>query len=437
MKKISVLLALVMLLFSRAELTQAGDPDRAIAPGENDQARGLVDELRYTSLAEMEGAGLLAAKLASAPWSGYYWPTYAGQIANRYGDPGYGDNLDWSKNRDYLLKNLGVGKEEQLSPAEKYDLLVGDSNFTLTRKMILAGAPYMEREHEVPTWFGLCHGWAPAAMMMPRPDLGVTARAANGQSIYFSPSDLKALGTLLWANGRFATRFIGSRCNVKEPPRDPGDRETDPMCFDTNPATWHLAVVNQIGVSKRSFVLDTNAGYEVWNQPVAGYEYRYTNLLNGAPAKTLREGRVKVSDLPNDRFRNTRAPGTVYVVGVEMALEYVAENMPAVSTEDHPNNDVHMMQNYVYDLELNANNEIIGGEWRSHVHPDFLWAPAKDAKAKADGDVYLDRQGDREAWDGRSPLPASWREAILFSSEREQPLARIVEQLYKMVYQGR
>ena len=50
-----------------------------------------------------------------------------------------------------------------LSPAEKYDLLVGDANYGLTKQMWNAGKGYHDRYGSVESWMGYCHGWAPAA----------------------------------------------------------------------------------------------------------------------------------------------------------------------------------------------------------------------------------------------------------------------------------
>ena len=403
-----------------------------IAPLDNDLASDLVDELRLTNLARMEEAKLLQAHLETGPWSGSYWPIYAGEIANRYGDQKYAGDVMWKDNETYLESVLGKGSNDELSPAEKYDLLLGDSAFTLTQKMIHAGAPYVDREGIVPTWFGICHGWAPASLMEPRPRRSVKALGANGQELVFSPSDLKALASLLWANGAGETKFIGGRCNSASVARDRNHRETDPDCFDTNPASWHLAIVNQIGVAKRGFVADVSPGDQVWNQPAYGYSYLYANPITGAAAPTLAEAKVRLSDWHNDPYTATRSRAAVYVVKINMAFEYGSETQPSETGSDDPSLDSHANQNYVYDLELDGNDEIVGGEWYSTSHPDFLWVPAKGTKATSVGDASLDQRGDHSAWKLDAGIPRSWKAAGRVSAENEQPLARVVEQLLKV-----
>jgi len=403
-----------------------------IAPEANDQAADLVDVLKYTRLNEMEDAKLLAATLESSPWSDTYWPTYAGGIANRYGDGDYNAAQTWKFNEAYLEKVIGQGTDQKLSPAEKYDLLIGDSAFTMTNKMIHQGAPYADREGNVPMWFGLCHGWAPASFMMPRPATGLTVTAASGRKITFTPSDIKALGTLLWANGAGETKFIGGRCNEKEPARDGNFRPTNPDCFDTNPATWHLAVVNQIAVSKRSFVMDASSGPEVWNQPVLGYQYAYINPVTRESGRKLSDFKVRIKDVKNDPFAAKRSRAAEYLVKIVMSVEYLSENTPSIAMDDSPEKDSRSVQTYSYDLELDRDDKIVGGEWYTSVRPDFLWLPALGSHATSVGDIWLDRRGDTTAWDVNSPMPASWQKAAKLSSAKEQPLERVVKKLFEL-----
>ncbi|MGZ3656537.1 MAG: hypothetical protein ACXVB9_06135 [Bdellovibrionota bacterium] len=408
-----------------------------IEPMDNDLASDFADELKFTNLGQMESANLLAARLENGPWSGSYWPVYAGEIANRYGDSNYDASMNWKDNARYLESALGKGTNRELSPAEKYDLLIGDTGFTLTKKMIRAGAPYAERDGSVPSWFGICHGWAPASFMEARPQHSVKTKAADGREIEFNPSDIKALLTLLWANGAGETRFIGGRCNRPTSPRDANNRETDSDCFDTNPATWHLSVVNQLGVSKRGFVADVSPAAEVWNQPAVGYRYGYLNPITGAAAGTLEAAKVKLADWSADPFSRTRSPKAVSVVKINMSFEYGSETQAQVSTEDRPEMDAHATQHYLYDLELDEKDEIVGGEWYSVNHPDFLWVPVKGSKASSTGDAALDRQGDHSVWTREAVIPRSWKAAAKVSSANEQPLARVVEALLDFSGQGR
>ncbi len=395
---------------------------------ENDRPENLVDQLLYKTPKEMEEAGLTSAQLKDEPWSGYYWALYQGSVANRYTDSHFPKDNNIDIITEYVNKPQ-VSSVNLLSPAEKYDLLVGDSKKTLTDTVLRNGASYAKSndDRSIEKWMGICHGWAPAAYMYPRPARALKLTAADGVTqISFYPDDIKALASLLWANAQPDVRFIGGRCNNKTPKEDENGRTTDPDCFDTNPGTWHLSVVNQIGAAKRSFVMDASYDYEVWNQPIYSYEYSYYNPQTLKAVKTLAEATVLKSDFTADKFPTWRSPEGKSIVGIVMKLVYIAETQPIKSTADSPTDDRRVAVRYLYDLELNAKGEIIGGEWRVNRHPDFLWTPAPNARALSVGDGYLRDS----SWDSSThPLPASWLKAARFASSKMQPLTAVMDEL--------
>jgi hypothetical protein len=404
-----------------------------------DNPANLVDTLKLKTLAQMEKAYLLGAALDETPWSDDYWPLYAGVLAKRYADPKFPGGLGWKRKTDYILKNLGsAGDLNQLSPAEKYDLLVGDGDWTMTKAMIDEGRRYWEETKKVETWMGICHGWAPAAYMLPRPKNAVQVTAADGKTqLTFFPSDIKALSSSLWAHTNVPTRFMGGRCNVKKPKEDENGRVLDETCNDTNPGAWHLTVVNQIGVAKRSFVMDATYDMEVWNQPIYSYSYTYFNPQTLETTDRLSSARIALTDYKRDKFKTYRAPETKFVVGVSMNVTYSVEVEPSHALTDSPQNDGLNTVNYMYDLELNADGEIIGGEWYTNLHPDFLWTPEKGEEALSIGDTFLDSQNDRSKWNGTDTVPALWQKAATRASQEGQPLARIVKGLLEAANGGK
>lgn len=395
-----------------------------------DDAKGLLGTLRYTDLPSMEGANLLSAMVPHAPWSDTYWPIYLGQIAARYASSEFRTSTPWPKIMDSMLNSAPPSDVALLSPAEKYDLLVGDGDRTLTKAMLATGESYFKQNGKIEAWMGLCHGWAPASYMLPRPARMITVLAADGRTqIPFFPSDLKALGTLLWASAQPPSRFIGQRCNTKAPSSDAIGRITEPGCADTNPGTWHLAVVNQIGVAKQSFVMDATFDYEVWNQPVLSYRYTYFNPQVGSSSRDmkLKDATIPMSAYTNDRFKNYRSPNAKAVVGIAMDVTYVIENNPNHRDPDQPEYDAMRTQQYLYDLELDSTGHIIGGEWYTNNHPDFLWTPAPGARAASVADGSLSSKD----WNGRTRIPENFAGAARKSSSRGQPLAAIVEALFR------
>ncbi len=402
----------------------------------NDQASNLVDNFSHFGLQSMESSGLKSARLRTTPWSCDYWAICRGILGKRYADPGFPQSTDWKECYDYvqsrsvasILASGNAAAIDLLSPAEKYDILVGDSNYTLTKKMWAEGRYYYERNGSVATWMGICHGWAPAAYMLPRPTGTVRVLAADGHTwLTFYPSDIKGLASLLWAKVPSRSKFIGGRCNETNPPVDPQNKRIlSDRCFDTNPGTWHLAVVNQIGASGRSMVIDATFDYEVWNQPMVGYQYWYFNPQRMVYQNNLSAATVSKNSFTNDKFAKYRSPQTDSMVGIVMDVSYTVETAPNHSTTDSPSADSITKVRYFYDLELDFSGRIIGGEWYLNRHPDFLWTPPPGARAQTSSEPG-------GSWPDGQPVPSNWRSAAASASNASSsPLAAIVERLIEL-----
>ncbi len=441
----------------RSKITSSEKQGRAQINNNNDNPASLVDnkDSMVTNLLTMDEK-YKSAKLEVQPWSDTYWPLYSGNIAWRYGDSSFpnGSESEWLKVTEFYNKLIAVdlfssdaSKYDSLSPAEKYDLLVGDTNKSLTASALRSGQEIFNAYGKVEEWMGICHGWAPAAYNMPRPEKLITVTAADGKTrINFYPSDLKGLGSYLWANAKYRSKFIGGRCNEKEPKMDKRtNRVTDQDCFDTNPGTWHTVIVNQLAIAKRSFVFDATYDYEVWNQPVLSYEYTYFNPKTKKQTNDIKKATVKKGSVDSIRFKKFRSENVDSVVGVSMNVSYMIENSPSQRKEDSPRYDYITSVTYLYDLELDKDQNIIGGEWYENAHPDFIWTPEanfpedtkenegkpKYTKLKTRYDQRLDSQGATK-WnpEANEALPKEWVvQAKAASSEAGLPLANIVDAL--------
>lgn len=384
----------------------------------NDLAENLVDnsDSMLRTLESMESKR--SARLPSMPWSDSYWPIYQGILGSRYGDSGFlaastSEKGEFLKFKNYVLRNpadsvVRSGRTSLLSPSEKYAKLIGlpmNPMDPLTADQWQQGEDSRGRDGNVETWMGICHGWAPAAYMLPRPANTVSVTAADGSTIEFFPSDIKALGSYIFAHNSPDTRFIGGRCNTKEKDlrkdRSNG-RIQDTDCFDTNPGTWHMAVVNQIGVSKRSFVIDATYDYEVWNHPVIGYSYSYFNPATGREVSSLAQATSPARG-SGDRFSSTRASNASSIVGIKMKLEYGIETEPDQKRTDSDRNDATKTVEYLYDVELDSNGYIVGGEWYTNKHPDFLWTPEPGGRALLDSETS--NRGIEGSWTLGSRIP--------------------------------
>jgi hypothetical protein len=171
-------------------------------------------------------------------------------------------------------------------------------------------------------------------------------------------------------------------------------------------------------------VMDATFDYEVWNQPVLSYEYRYFNPQNMRVVGSLAEAQVMMADFTSDRFKHYRS-GVVSVVGIAMDVSYIVETKPSHDTSDGPAKDGINRVSYVYDIEQDAMGGIIGGEWYSNKHPDFLWTPPVGEKATTQSDAQA-----VGLWRKNERLPAAWEHAGRQAAATDKaPLASIVDSL--------
>ncbi len=311
-------------------------------------------------------------QLKSTPWSGDYWPTYKGGLTYRYGYPSRADNVKYGYELNRNFNSFSERELSYLSPAEKYDIYLGRTDYPVTtyernRTQILKtveGSEMYQPGYTIPTWEGLCHSWAPATYQYIEPD-PVVMTNKDGIKIPFYTSDIKALLTLkghvLPATNQ---RFLGSRCYLDfkelEKKLKAGEitREqfleqiNSKSCEDVNAGAFHVILTNRIALKDRSFIIDITRDAEVWNQPIEAYYVKELSRRSGASDEA--------------------APGTVSEVVVQVWVRYVAEvgqhYQRTVSTRD----SLKVVQ-YKYQLELNQDDEIIGGRWLSFERPDFIW----------------------------------------------------------------
>ncbi len=394
------------------------NPERPLAAwdGHNrpESLLGEGDWLR--SLEQMESAQVLKYYLPESPWAADYFPIARGGLAARAFDAEFLKLKDWKSRYDYIekhpLKEIYEKKTadevDRLSVAEKYDLLSGQVHGSLSHSMWREGKSYFDRDGKVEDWMGICHGWAPASIMVPRPKKKLNLVNPDNVPITLYPAEIKGLISLQWANNPYRVRFIGQRCNSNSPKKDEVGRVIEEGCFDVNPATWHLVTANRLGVAKKSFVFDATYDYEVWNQPIYGYQYTYFNPKTGEEKTNLAEAKVELKDFEDDTFKKHRDPRAVWVIGIAMVVGYTIEYGVNRFPEDNPDFDTLTWARYLYDLELDADGKIIGGEWYTYQHPDFLWAPEDGETADSPGDAYMQAA----QWQKAKPLPNSWRAVI-------------------------
>ncbi len=217
------------------------------------------------------------------PWASDYWPTYkdsvnfrwsgadvsspAEKFAAAFDKPNIGAGVSWG---------YGVRSQPHADRcSETADCEVENGNSKVCAKEVGADTGYC-----IEDWTGICHAWAPAAIMHPEPQRPITH---NG--VEFSITDLKALVSLAYDKGLNSV-FLGTRCNLDLDDEENGvtyDSYGRPEtyvdangsvvdCKDTNPGSLHVVLANMIGRQGQSLVEDRTVDYQVWNQPIRGYE---------------------------------------------------------------------------------------------------------------------------------------------------------------------
>lgn len=96
-----------------------------------------------------------------------------------------------------------------------------------------------------------------------------------------------------------------------------------------------------------------------------------------------------MKDFKNDKFKKYRSLQAKAVVGIAMKLIYIAETRPKIRETGSEHEDQKIVVHYLYELELDKDGMIIGGEWYHNHHPDFMWTPAPVVKPVSIGDAYL------------------------------------------------
>jgi len=366
----------------------------------------------------------LSGTADTIPWSGSYWPLRYGGISARYcnnekntirhidskGNIGsfYTYNVSINlysqpeeHNKHYDPNDISSFQdyvEKYYSPSEKYDILIGDSDYTLTNTAKAEGDNMIKtKKNDVPDWMGKCHGWAPASYLEKRPLNKVTLTAADGLTkVKFYPDDIKALLTVYWAENSYKSQFVGGRCKYVNLKEVPSDKNTglweDPICFSINPGTLTITLSNQIGLKKKNLVFDPNSNGEIWNHPVYSYEMNYFNIMTNQEGD-LNDSKVPLTVLKRETgnlfiqyLMNKSTGKTKSVVGVKLSVHFVSENDPSQEGEK----DVKETKKYNYVIELDENDEIIGGEWMTNKHPIFIWNasdPLSEEEIKFKGSV--------------------------------------------------
>ncbi len=254
---------------------------------------GKAEAIDYNNNPDIFGQGLekqfdklpLAGEAKRIPWPGNYWPIYKDAINDRWDGPEslspagkYGKAFNVPGLEDLISAQHGIDSQR----GRKVCKDSSECNPSLGEECSLRAGRTEGRC--IPTWFGLCHAWSPAAILEPEPLHEVSM---NG--VTFKINDIKALITLAYNRSR--TRFLSGRCNLSNSAGDivydSNGRPTAAECRDTNPGTYHLILANYLGLKGESLVEDVTFDDQVWNQPMRGFQVEESREVTPAEANGL------------------------------------------------------------------------------------------------------------------------------------------------------
>lgn len=245
-----------------------------------------------------------------------------------------------------------------------------------------------------PNWYGHCNGTGVSVARFQNPAKSVfrpaTCTASSATCTEFTPADIRALLSEINMNAK--TKFIsGNRCSLTNAQivGRPAERlipQKMDECDDVNPGSFHTGLVNFIGRMKQPIIFDEHQDEEVWNYPIYAYSYSASGPLTEAQAIAALRAEPLAAGVPPFPAMDSWIfnPRAVSFIQIAMTVSFRnatfdatgAGTMPAPSTIS-----------YQYILELDANNNVIGGEWMGAsrtYHPDFIWMPFEPAEPTGD-----------------------------------------------------
>ncbi len=260
-----------------------GGPDgKSEAWGSSDSPGLFNANLEYTASA-LPATG----EAHNIPWAGNYWPVYEDSINKKWnGSASEAPSTKYGRAFAVTGVEDGVSKAHGIDANTTRTACTTDSQCNAQQGEACAKREGQTAGRCIPTWWGICHAWSPAAILLPEPRHAVTYN-----NVDFKVQDIKALLTLV--HDRTETKFVSLRCDAVDSQNeitfDKYGRPTgaSASCKDTNPGTFHVLMTNYLGKQGESFVYDRTWDGEVWNQPLRGYRVTTSTEVSPLDANKL------------------------------------------------------------------------------------------------------------------------------------------------------
>jgi hypothetical protein len=260
-----------------------GGPDgKAEAWGPSDNPAMFNANLEYR-VAELPQTG----EARNIPWAGNYWPVYQDSINYKWaGASTKPASTKYGEAFGVTGVENGVSQYHGIDGQADRTACTTDSQCNSQLGESCSKRDGQTNGRCIPTWWGICHAWAPAAILLPEPKKAVTYNGVD-----FKVQDIKALLTLV--HDRTQTKFVSLRCDRLDGQNEitfdkygrPNNNNGE--CRDTNPGTFHVLMTNYLGKQGESFVYDRTWDGEVWNQPLRGYRITEMTEVSALQANTL------------------------------------------------------------------------------------------------------------------------------------------------------
>jgi hypothetical protein len=389
-----------------------------------------------SSIIDMDSKGMTSGMLIDKAWSYHRFNTLLGNTAYRYADPKTVASSNWDEKYKIFSNNktdelIDENKIDELSPIEKYEYLIGSHGFPLTQSEWSKGIDAKNAFGEIPSWFGFCHGTAPASIIELRPKKTVSVRSYDGKHlIHFYPSDIKALLGFAWAQKPNYSTIIGKRC-YEEDATGKNVLTLSERCYDPNPGSFHLSIVNAIKKLNTPILIDSHRATQIWNKPIIGYKYYYFDV--NSPSKLshdLQSSMVKKENYKNDPYKEIRRSNCDKIVGIQIELMYPTSTSPSKKLTDSTQNDVIQSVSYKYDLELDDDGNILGGVWLSDNSPDFIWSVTKQNLPFNQEDLLVGAE--IKSFNHQGQLPLGVQELATGSAHRSEVLYKVIDRLNEL-----
>ncbi len=393
----------------------------------------LGENVYEVNLLKLENDKKLKASLAEQPWSDTYWPDTQGSLTMAP-KGSFSDAYDARKELRDNLSALDTEGFDSFSPAEKYDILLGNFDFQYSnsvREMLKE----MKRRDMIRGWSGVCHGWSPASLREHQPHHTVKVKLADGKYMNIYPYDIKGLLTFGWgkSNAQYSSIVEGWQCwgHLDTDPRGratrdmfkPNEMGGDSGCTDEDLTAqfFHLAMVNSIGYQNRGFVSDMAFEKSVWNHPVYSYELRLYNATKSRWVETVKEAVSSVASsgpLPPALVGRISPEATKYV-GIDVFIRYGVESGPTLGEHQNGSENVLVNGRFRYWLELDDKYNVVGAEWEASSSGDSMrdtYAERLHSQGERASRYWL---GDQSPWSPKGRWNNATRPDIIWIPTRD------------------